>query len=191
MLQQEELEVEKLCKSITALKPDVVITEKGVSDLAQHFLLKSNISVIRRVRKTDNSRIARATGAHVANRTEELMESMVGTRCGLFSVKKLGEEYFAYLTQCKEPKACSVVLRGASKDVLNEMERNLHDAFNVARNIILEPMLLPGGGATEMEISMRLKAKAKSEEGTRQYAYKAVADALEVIPRSLAHNCGA
>merc|ERR1711985_112838 len=87
--------------------------------------------------------------------------------------------------------ACSVLLRGASRDVLNEMERNLQDAFNVARNIILEPKLLPGGGATEMELAARLKEKSKSEEGTRQYAYKAVADALEVIPRSLAHNCGA
>merc|ERR1712048_293823 len=92
---------------------------------------------------------------------------------------------------CEEPQACSIVLRGATKDVLNEMERNLQDAFSVARNILLEPRLLAGGGATEMEVSMRLKEKAKSEEGTKQYAYKAVADALEVIPRSLAHNCGA
>merc|ERR1712185_423205 len=73
----------------------------------------------------------------------------------------------------------------------NELERNLQDAFSVARNIILEPKLVPGGGAIEMELSARLKEKAKLEEGTRQYAYKAVADALEVIPRSLAHNCGA
>merc|ERR1712190_677132 len=83
------------------------------------------------------------------------------------------------------------MLRGATKDVLNEMERNLHDAFAVARNILLEPRLLAGGGAAEMEVSMRLKEKAKSEEGTKQFSYKAVADALEVIPRSLAHNCGA
>merc|ERR1711957_1048428 len=76
-------------------------------------------------------------------------------------------------------------------DVLNEMERNLHDAFAVARNIILEPRLLPGGGAIEMQLAARLKEKAKAITGTRQYAYKAVADALEVIPRSLAHNCGA
>merc|ERR1712048_1299949 len=93
--------------------------------------------------------------------------------------------------QCKDPKACTIVLRGASRDVLNEMERNLQDAFCVARNIILEPRLLPGGGATEMELAARMKEKAKSIEGTRQCAYRAVADALEVIPRSLAHNCGA
>jgi T-complex protein 1 subunit gamma len=191
LLQQEEEEIQKMCEDVIKVKPDLVITEKGVSDLAQHFLMKANISVIRRVRKTDNNRIARVSGAAINNRTEELSESAIGTRCGLFSVKKIGDEYFMYLTECEEPKACSVILRGASKDVLNEMERNLHDAFSVARNILLEPRMLPGGGATEMELSMRLKEKAKSEEGTRQYAYKAVADALEVIPRSLAHNCGA
>merc|ERR1719240_74094 len=191
LLQQEEEEIKKMCDDVIKVKPDLVITEKGVSDLAQHFLVKANISVIRRVRKTDNNRIARVTGAHVCNRTEEISEGMVGSKCGLFQVKKIGEEYFTYLTKCEEPQACSIILRGATKDVLNEMERNLHDAFAVSRNILLEPRLLPGGGATEMEVAMRLKEKAKSEEGTKQYAYKAVADALEVIPRSLAHNCGA
>jgi len=191
LLQQEEEEVKKLCDDIIRVKPDLVITEKGVSDLAQHFLLKANISCIRRVRKTDNNRIARVTGASICNRTEELTEASVGTKCGLFSISKIAEEYFTFLTQCEDPKACTVVLRGASKDVLNEMERNLHDAFNFSRNIILEPRLVPGGGATEMELAIRMREKAKSIEGTRQYAYRAVADALEVIPRSLAHNCGA
>merc|ERR1719473_1885463 len=191
LLMQVEEEIKKVCDDIIKVKPDVVITEKGVSDIAQHFLLKANISVIRRIRKTDNCRAARVTGAHICNRTEELTEEMIGTQCGLFEVKKISEEYFAYLTECKDPKACSIVLRGASRDVLNEMERNLQDAFCVARNIILEPKLLPGGGAIEMELAARMKEKAKSIEGTRQYAYRAVADALEVIPRSLAHNCGA
>lgn len=191
LLQQEEEEMKKVCEDIIRVKPDLVITEKGVSDLTQHFLMKANISVIRRVRKTDNNRIARVTGASISNRTEELTEGMVGTRCGLFSVKKIGDEYFAFLTECKDPKACSVILRGASRDVLNEMERNLQDAFCVARNIMLEPKLLPGGGATEMELAARMKEKAKTMEGTRQYAYRAVADALEVIPRCLAHNSGA
>lgn len=188
---QEEEEIRKICDDIIKVKPDLVITEKGVSDIAQHFLLKANISVIRRIRKTDNNRIARVTGAHICNRTEELSENVIGTQCGLFEVKKICEEYFCYMTNCKDPKACSIVLRGASRDVLNEMERNLQDAFCVARNIILEPKLLPGGGAIEMEMAARMKEKAKSIEGTQQYAYRAVADAMEVIPRSLAHNCGA
>lgn len=191
LLQQEEDEIKKVCDEILAVRPDLVITEKGVSDLAQHFLLKANVSVIRRVRKLDNIRIARICGATVCNRTEELAESAIGTGCGLFKIRKIGDEYFSFMTQCEDPKACSILLRGGTKDVLNEVERNLHDAFNVARNIILEPRLLPGGGATEMEVAARLKEKSKSIEGTRQYAYRAVADALEVIPRSLAHNCGA
>merc|ERR1712137_569473 len=191
LLQREEEEMKKVCEDIIKVKPDVVITEKGVSDLAQHFLLKANISCIRRVRKTDNNRIARVTGASICNRTEELSPEMVGTRCGNFSIKRIGDEYFTFMTECEKPQACSVILRGASRDVLNEMERNLQDAFNVARNLILEPRLLPGGGATEMELAARLKEKAKSFEGKQQFSYRAVADALEVIPRSLAHNCGA
>merc|ERR1719352_774454 len=191
LLMQEEEEIRKICDDILKVKPDLVITEKGVSDIAQHFLLKANISVIRRIRKTDNNRIARVTGAHICNRTEELSEHMVGTLCGKFKVSKIGDEYFTFMTECKDPKACSVLLRGASRDVLNEMERNLMDAFNVARNVMLEPRLLPGGGATEMELATRMKEKSKAIPGTRQYAYRAVADALEVIPRSLAHNCGA
>merc|ERR1712190_153806 len=101
LLQQEEEEIKKVCDDIIKVKPDVVITEKGVSDLAQHFLLKANISCIRRVRKTDNNRIARVTGAHICNRTEELSPEMVGARCGNFQIKKIGEEYFTYLTQCE------------------------------------------------------------------------------------------
>lgn len=192
MLKQEEDEIKKVCDEIIRVKPDVVITEKGVSDLAQHFLMKAKppISVIRRIRKTDNNRIARITGATIVNRVEELTEEDVGEGCGLFEVKKLGDEYFTYMTECDNPKACSILLRGASKDVLNEIERNLHDAWSVARNIILEPKLLPGGGAAEMHLSCKMKEKAKGEVGSRQYAYAAVASAFEVIPRTLAHNCG-
>jgi len=190
MLKQEEEEVKKLCEEVLRVKPDVVITEKGVSDLAQHFLMKQKVSVIRRLRKTDNNRVAKVSGATIVNRAEELQEKDVGTMCGLFEVKKIGEEYFTFMTECENPKACSIILRGASRDVLNEMERNLHDAWNVARNIILEPKLLPGGGAAEMHLAQKMKVKAKSVVGARQYPYAAVASAFEVIPRSLAHNCG-
>ena len=125
-LEMEETEVLRMCEHILRVKPDVVITEKGVSDIAQHFLLKhGNISCIRRVRKTDNNRIARVTGATIVNRPEELQESDIGTECGKFEVRKVGDDYFSYMTECENPSACSIVLRGASKDVLNEIERNL------------------------------------------------------------------
>uniref|UniRef100_A0A7S1TE70 T-complex protein 1 subunit gamma n=1 Tax=Compsopogon caeruleus TaxID=31354 RepID=A0A7S1TE70_9RHOD len=191
LLEIEEEEVKKMCDEIIALKPDLVITEKGISDLALHFLGKHNISAIRRLRKTDNNRIARATGATIVSRTEELKESDVGTGAGLFEVTKIGDEYYSYIVQCKNPKSCTIVLRGGSKDVLNEVERNLQDAMCVARNVLLNPKLVPGGGATEMAVASILNAKAKAIEGVAQWPYRAVAQALEVIPRTLAENCGA
>merc|ERR1719506_1112656 len=170
MLMQEEEEVQKLCEDIIKFKPDVVITEKGVSDLAQHFLLKANIAVIRRIRKTDNNRVAKA--------------------CGLFKIRKIGDEYFTYLVECENPKACTVILRGGTKDVLSEVERNLQDAFAVTKNLLIEPRQLPGGGACEMEVSHRLEEKAKMIDGVASLPVRAVASALEVIPRQLAQNAG-
>jgi T-complex protein 1 subunit gamma len=114
----------------------------------------------------------------------------VGTECGLFEIEKIGDEYFTFLTKCKSPKACTVLLRGPSKDVLNEIERNLQDAMGVARNVMFHPRLSPGGGATEMAVSVRLAQMAKSIEGVQQWPYKAVAEALEVIPRTLVQNAG-
>lgn len=164
-LEMEETEVMRMCDHIMLLKPDVVITEKGVSDYAQHCLMKQNISCMRRVRKTDNNRIARVTGATIVNRPEELKEEDVGTDCGQFEVRKIGDDYFSFMTECENPSACSIVLRGASKDVLNEIERNLHDAMGVARNVLQNPHLVPGGGALEMELACRLNDHALTVEG--------------------------
>ncbi|KAI8150923.1 T-complex protein 1 subunit gamma [Colletotrichum sp. SAR 10_70] len=191
ILQIEEEQVKAMCEAVLALKPDLVITEKGVSDLAQHYFVKANVTALRRVRKTDNNRIARATGATIVNRVDDLQDSDVGTLCGLFEIEKIGDEYFTFLTKCQNPKACTVLLRGPSKDVLNEIERNLQDAMGVARNVMFNPRLAPGGGATEMAVSVRLSQLAKGVEGVQQWPYKAVADALEVIPRTLVQNAGA
>lgn len=161
------------------------------SDLAQHYLLKANVTALRRVRKSDTNRVARATGATIVNRVEDLVESDVGTACGLFEIEKIGDEYFTFLTKCKDPKACTILLRGPSKDILNEIDRNLADAMAVARNVMFHPRLSPGGGATEMAVAVRLGQLAKSIEGVQQWPYKAVAEAMEVIPRTLIQNAGA
>jgi len=190
ILQLEEEFIKKMCDNIIAHKPTLVFTEKGVSDLAQHYLVKAGITVLRRCKKTDNNRIARAVGATIVNRPEEIKEEDLGMECGLFEVKKIGDEYFTYLTQCKNPKACTIVLRGASKDILNEVDRNLHDAMHVARNIMVDPRLVPGGGAAEMALSHALEVKSKSITGVMQWPYKAIARALEIIPKTLIQNCG-
>ena len=176
-------ELALMCNDILKFNPDVVITEKGVSDLAIHYLIKQNVSVIRRVRKTDNNRISRVTGATIVNRPEEIQESDVGTKCGLFEVKLIGDEYFTFLTECQQPEACSILLRGASKDVLNEMERNLHDCLAVAKNIFVNPKLVPGGGAIEMEVSSHLEKIASTIEGLHQLPFRAGNDIAKIFQK--------
>ncbi|EON69554.1 T-complex protein 1 subunit gamma [Coniosporium apollinis CBS 100218] len=190
ILQIEEEQVKAMCDAIIAVKPDLVITEKGVSDLAQHFLLQANITALRRVRKTDNNRVARAVGATIVNSVQSLTSADVGTRCGLFEISKIGDEYFTFLTKCRSPKACTILLRGPSKDILNEVERNLHDAMGVARNVVWQPRLCPGGGATEMAVAVGLQKRSRDVEGVAQWPYRAIAEAMEVIPRTLIQNSG-
>jgi T-complex protein 1 subunit gamma len=191
LLEQEEAHVKKQCDEIIKFKPNVVFTEKGCSDLAIHFLSKAGISCLRRLKKTDSNRLARATGATVVSETNEIKESDIGTKCGLFEVKKIGDEYWSFIVECKEPKACTILLRGGSKDVLSEMERNLDDAMSVVKNIMLEPKIVPGGGATELAIEQALLEKSKSITGVQQWPYRSAAQAFEVIPRTLIENCGA
>jgi T-complex protein 1 subunit gamma len=157
----------------------------------------TGITAFRRLRKTDSNRLARACGATICHRTDELRASDVGGRCGLMEVRKLGDEYFVFFEKCKvrlcccccvflslslllslslslslslvitlttttqrqDPQACTLLLRGASKDVLNELERNLHDALAVAKTLIRSPKIVPGGGAAEMSASVAVAAK--------------------------------
>ncbi|TDL19375.1 T-complex protein 1 [Rickenella mellea] len=189
-LQIEEEQIKAMCDKLVEFKPDLIFTEKGVSDYAQHILLKANVTAMRRVRKSDNNRIARAVGATIVNRIEDLRDSDVGTQCGLFNVEKIGDEYFSFLTDCTSPKACTILLRGPSKDILNEVERNLQDAMSVARNVLFNPLLSPGGGATEMAISVGLHARARTITGVEGGPFRAVADAMEVVPRTLVQNAG-
>ncbi|KAH8914686.1 T-complex protein 1, partial [Atractiella rhizophila] len=186
----EEEQIDQLCAKIIEFKPDIVITEKGVSDRAQANFVKANITALRRVRKTDNNRIARAVGATIVNRVEDLREADVGKDCGLFYIDKIGDEYFTFIVKCKNPKACTILLRGPSKDILQEIDRNLADAMAVARNVVFDPRLVPGGGATEMAIAVGLAKKARSIEGVEGWPIRAVSEAMEVIPRTLIQNAG-
>lgn len=104
-------------------------------------------------------------GATIVNRIDDLRESDVGTKCGLFNI---GDEYFTFLTKCEDPKAYSIVLRGRSKDIINEVERNLQDTMCVARHVFYSAKLAPGGGATEMDVSVKLEGKVKLIEGVDQ-----------------------
>ncbi|KIK63185.1 hypothetical protein GYMLUDRAFT_242236 [Collybiopsis luxurians FD-317 M1] len=205
----EEEVIKEMVESVCSLPGgvDLVLTEKGISDLAQHHFIKHNVTAIRRVRKSDNNRVALAVGATIVNRIEDLRESDVGTGCEEFKVEKIGDEYFTFLAPCEQPKACTILLRGPSKDILNEIDRNLADALSVARNVILDPRLVPGGGAVEMAVSVGLERAAKRGTitesgngpigknstiitGSESAPFLSVSSALEVIPRTLVQNAG-
>lgn len=149
-LRWEEEEMEKVCEEIVKVKPDLVITEMGVSDLAQHFLLKANISLIRNVSKTDNSRIARTTGATICKSTQELSDSTVGAECGCVRVKKIGDEFFGFFGSDEDTKRGAIVLRGASKDFRDHVMESAHTVTCNTSNV-LAPKLAPCSGANEME----------------------------------------
>ncbi|KFD53071.1 hypothetical protein M513_05985 [Trichuris suis] len=191
MLETEEKAVKAMCDSIIELKPNLVFCEKGVSDLAQHFLVMKNISVIRRIKRTDSDRLAKVTGATIVHDPADLTERDVGTKASEFYIEKIGDEYFTFVINDKDAKACTLLLRGPNKDILMEMDRSLQDALHVVRNVFLNPKVLPGGGAAEMALAQVIKEKANSIKGEQQFVYRAVADAFEIIPRTLLQNSGA
>jgi len=116
---------------------------------------------------------------------------MLGQNASCMKLKKIGDEYWSFITDCEDPKACTILLRGASKDILNEVERNLNDAMYVTREVLKSPLVCPGGGATEMALGAKLAANSKAIPGVEQHPYHAISIALEVIPRTLLQNCGA
>lgn len=190
VLEQEEAAIKRQCEDIIKLKPDLVLTEKGISDLAQHYLIRAGITALRRLKKTDNNRLARVTGARIVNDTIDLREEDVGTQADLYEIRKIGDEYFTYITS-PEATAVTIVLRGPSKEIINEVDRNIQDAVNCVRNVLLNPRIVPGAGALEMALSHELEISGMSIKGILQGPYKAVAKALQIIPRTLIQNCGA
>lgn len=187
-LQIEEEQIRKICAKIIETKADIVITEKGICDLALSILYENSITAIRRIKKTDSTRISRATGATVMNRIEDVSSRHLGT-AGLFEYIKIGRDYYCKLSRCQSPKAVSVVLRGPTKDLLAELERNFMDAVKVARNILVNPRLVPGGGASEMSIYTMLSSTCTSTP-VEKSVFEQASEALKVIPSILASNSG-
>ncbi|XP_077301536.1 uncharacterized protein LOC143922191 [Arctopsyche grandis] len=185
-LEIEEEQIHKMCGYIVDTGADIVITEKGISDLALSILYEKQITAIRRIKKSDSNRISKATGATVLNRLEDASPKHLG-EAGMFEYVKIGKEYFCKLSKCKNPKAISVILRGPTRDVLTEIERNFMDAVKVARNVLLNPKLVPGGGASEMSMALKLNNSNDKEE---KIIFRECGVALKVIPSILSTNSG-
>ncbi|EOB15487.1 T-complex protein 1 subunit gamma [Nosema bombycis CQ1] len=188
-LEMEEQQVKGMVDHILSVNPDIVICEKGISDYALSMLFQNQITAIRRLKKTDSVRLSKATGTFIVNRLEDLEEKHVGIKCGLFEYVKYGEEYYCKFSECESPKACSVILRGPSKDVLNELERNYFDAVKVARNILMNPKLVPGGGCVEMNILKKL-SEIKNDDKNDKLILNGLKNAIKSIPLILLKNSG-
>jgi chaperonin GroEL (HSP60 family) len=168
---------------------NVVFCQKGIDDKAQNFLAQENIMTIRRVKRSDMEKLARATHAKIVNNIFEISPNELGS-AGKVEEKKIGDDHMIIVSECADPKAVSILIRAGIEHVVDEAERMLHDALSVVKAAIEKPYVLPGGGASEIELAKRLKAYARSIGGREQLAIEIYANALEIIPKTLGENAG-
>jgi archaeal chaperonin len=188
-LQEEENMLRRMVEQVKKSGATVVLCQKGIDDLAQHFLAKEGIYAVRRVKKSDMEKLAKATGANIVSKVSELTAEDVG-HAGMVEERKIGEDSLTFVTGAKKAKAVSILIRGGTEHVIDEIERSLDDALNVVAVAVEDGRYVFGGGATAEELAMRLRDHAAKIGGREQIAFESFADALETIPRTLAENAG-
>jgi chaperonin GroEL (HSP60 family) len=188
-LKQEEDMLRDMVEKVTKAGANVVLAEKGVDDMAQHFLARKGILVVRRIKKSDMEKLAKATGGKVVTNLEALTADDLG-HANLVEERKIGNDKMTFVEGCKHPKAVTILIRGGTERIVDEAERSIHDALCVVRDVVEEPKVVAGGGAPELEISRGLRKYAESLPGREQLAVMAFAEALEIIPTTLTENAG-
>jgi len=188
-LATEEKMLRDMVDKVVSSGANVVICQKGIDDLAQHFLAKKNIYAIRRVKQSDIAALAKATGARIVSNFDDLKPTDLGF-AGLVEERKIHKESFTFIEQCKNPKAVSIILRGGTEHVVAEVERAMTDAIGDLAAAITIGKCVAGGGAIEVELAKRLRKYSETLSGREQLAVQAFAESLEIIPRTLAENAG-
>jgi thermosome len=188
-LDQEEKMLKDMVDKIVATGANVLFVQKGIDDLAQHFLAKAGIYTLRRVKKSDMEKLARATGGRVVTSIHEISKDDLG-KAGLVEERKVSDEKMTFVQQCDNPKSVSIILRGGTEHVVDELDRAMEDALRVVGVAVEDNMLVAGGGAPEVELALRLRAYASTVGGREQLAIESFADAMEIIPKTLAENAG-
>lgn len=188
-LEEEERMLREMVDKIAEVGANVVFCEKGIDDLALHFLAKRGILAVKNVSSSDMEKLARATGGKIVANVKDLSPELLGEAKTVEEVK-IGEDKLVYVKECKNPKAVTIVIRGGTEHVVDEAERSLHDALCVVRNAIEDGKIVPGGGAPEAEVARQLRDYAAQIGGREQLAIEAFADAVESIPLTLAENAG-
>ena len=188
-LNEEESMLKRMVDIVKKSGATVIFCQKGIDDLAQHYLAKADIYAVRRVKKSDMEKLAKATGGKVVTKLDELSKDDLGY-AKLVYEKKIGEDEMTFVTGCKNPKAMSILIRGGTEHVVDEVERSLEDATSVVSVAIEDGKVITGGGSSATEIALTLRDYASSVGGREQIAIEAFADAVEAIPRTLAENAG-
>jgi thermosome len=188
-LKQEENMIKQMVENVAAKGANVVLCQKGIDDLAQHFLSRKNILAVRRVKKSDMEKLAKATGGKIITNLDDTTKKDLGY-AQLVEERKIGDDKMTFIEGCKNPRAVTILIRGGTERIVDEAERSLHDALCVTRDVVEEPKIMAGGGAPEMEVAKVLKEYAETLPGREQLAVMCFAEALEAIPTTLAENAG-
>ncbi len=188
-LDREAEMIKEMVAKVAQTGANVLLCQKGIDDIAQHFLAKNGIMTVRRIKKSDMEKLARATNAKIASNLDDLSVNDLGS-AGLVEERKIGDDDMVFVEKCSAAKSVTLLIRGGTELVVAEAERSIHDAICVVRNVITDNKVVYGGGAPETAIARKLRDFAASLSDREQLAVQAYAEALEVIPRTLAENAG-
>ena len=188
-LDEENRMLKNMVDKVIASGATVVLCQKGIDDMAQHYLAKAGILAVRRVKESDLTKLSKATGARIVSNLDDLFEKDLGT-AGLVEERKIEEDRWVFIEECKHPKSVTLLLRAGSQRVVDEVERSVHDAIMVVRDVMELPSIVAGGGSPETYTASKLRSWSKSLEGREQLAVEKFADALETIPLTLSENAG-
>ncbi len=188
-LDKETNMLKDMVEKVKASGATVLFCQKGIDDMAQHFLAKGGIIAARRVKQSDMEKLARATGGTVITKLDDLTKADLG-EAGLVEARKVGDDKMIFVEKCKEPRSVAILIRAGLERMVDEADRAMNDALSVVADVIEDNMIVAGGGATESEIAKVLRAFATTVGGREQLAIEVFADALEVVPKTLAENAG-
>jgi len=188
-LDEETKMLKGMVDKVTSIGATVVICQKGIDDIAQHYLAKANVLAVRRAKESDMTKLAKATGARVVNNFEDLSEKDLGYAATV-EERKVEEDKWVFVEGAKNPKAVTLLIRGGTQRIVDEAERSLHDAIMVTKDVIEKPAVVAGGGAAEAEAAYQVQKWAEKLSGREQLAAQKFAEALETIPVALAENAG-
>jgi archaeal chaperonin len=188
-LDEEDRSYRKMVDSVKASGANVLVCQKGIDDVVLHYLAKDGIFAVKQVKESDLQKLARATGAKIVTGIKDLTSADLG-HAKLVEEKKVGEDDMTFVTGCQNPRSVSILIRGGTEHVTQEVERSLQDALKVVSSVLEDGVVCPGGGATEIDLAVKLRKYAPTVGGREQLAVEAFAQALEVIPWALAENGG-